>query len=432
MSTPVVTPDRSTEWSENSSVTSLFATDSDVLQSQMSSPQCDPHNLQVTVNVALASQVEMLSAENQKLKSQLTEAKQAPFRIEFIADDDHLVTLYTGFPSYEILVSFFTFLGPAVDKLNYWGAQPRRHRRRRTKLDSFNQFFLTLVKLKLNLNIEDLAFRFQISTSTISRYFITWIAFLYNELKEIPWFPTKEQVAGTLPYAFRAKYPTTVAIIDASEIFIETPSDLMLQSTSWSSYKHHNTLKFLVACTPNGSISFVSSVYLGSISDPTLTKECGFLQKLEGMVGISIMADRGFIIKDSLSKLGISLNLPPFLEGRGQLDPDELQCGRSIASLRIHVERAIGRLKQYKILCSVFPLKMARLANQIVTVCAYLTNFHLALVPTPDPVDIELPSQGSPPCSDQEESENESIDITNSECSSVVCDLDIIDWMCSC
>ena len=98
---------------------SLFATDSEVLQSQMSSPRCDPHNLQVTVNVALASQVKMLSAENQKLKSQLTEAKQAPFGIELIGDDAHLVKLYTGFPSYEILVSFFTFLGPAVDKLNY-------------------------------------------------------------------------------------------------------------------------------------------------------------------------------------------------------------------------------------------------------------------------------------------------------------------------
>ena len=47
----------------------------------MSSLQCDPHNLQVTMNVALVSQVEMLSAENQKLKSQLTEAIQAPFRV---------------------------------------------------------------------------------------------------------------------------------------------------------------------------------------------------------------------------------------------------------------------------------------------------------------------------------------------------------------
>jgi len=135
------------------------------------------------------------------------------------------------FPSYEILVSFYTFLGPAVNNLvHYWGARRsrcrQRHRQRRTKLDPFNQFFMTLTKLKLNLNIQDTAFRFQISTTTVSRYFITWIAFLYHELKEIAWFPTKEQVAGTLPCAFRAKYPSTVAIIDATEVFIETPSDL--------------------------------------------------------------------------------------------------------------------------------------------------------------------------------------------------------------
>ena len=47
----------------------------------MSSPQCDSRNLQLTVNVALVSQVEMLSAENQKLMSQLTEARQVPFRV---------------------------------------------------------------------------------------------------------------------------------------------------------------------------------------------------------------------------------------------------------------------------------------------------------------------------------------------------------------
>ena len=35
-------------------------------------------------------------------------------------------------------------------------------------------------------------------------------------------------------------------------------------------------------------------------------------------------------------------------------------------------------------LAGVFPLKMARIANQIVTVCAYLSNFHPTLVPVPD------------------------------------------------
>ena len=42
-------------------------------------------------------------------------------------------------------------------------------------------------------------------------------------------------------------------------------------------------------------------------------------------------------------------------------------------------------MKQYKILTGVFPLKMARISNQIVTVCAYLSNFHPALVPVPAP-----------------------------------------------
>ena len=54
----------------------------------------------------------------------------------------------------------------------------------------------------------------------------------------------------------------------------------------------------------------------------------------------------------------------------------------TIASVRIHVERAIiGRMKQFKMLKGVFPLKMARLANQVITVCALLTNFQGALVP---------------------------------------------------
>ena len=75
---------------------------------------------------------------------------------------------------------------------------------------------------------------------------------MYHYLKKIDWCPTSEQVAGTLPNAFKEKYPTTYMIIDASELFIETPSDLMLQSSTWSNYKQHNTTKFLIGITPNG------------------------------------------------------------------------------------------------------------------------------------------------------------------------------------
>ena len=57
------------------------------------------------------------------------------------------------------------------------------------------------------------------------------------------------------------------------------------------------------------------------------------------------MADRGSTIKDQLKEVGVLLNIPPFLEGRVQLPPEEVKKGRRIiASLRIHVERAIGEL----------------------------------------------------------------------------------------
>ena len=226
-------------------------------------------------------------------------------------------------------------------------------------LDPVNQLFLTLIKLKLNLKLKDLAFCFGISPSVVSRYINTWICFLYQHLKEIDWTPTVNQVISTLPHSFKNLYPNTFAIIDGTEIFMETPSDLCMQSSTWSQYKHHNTAKFLVACTPNGAVSFVSPVFVGSISDIELTRESGFLTTLQDKPGISIMADRGFTIKDMLKDIGIELNIPPFMEGRSQLPAKEVQEGRRIASVRIHVERVIGRMKNFAILQGTFPISMS-------------------------------------------------------------------------
>ena len=240
---------------------------------------------------------------------------------------------------------------------------------------------MTLMKLRLNLRVVDLSFRFHVSPATVSRYVTTWICFLYHHLKELDWMPSVQQVAGTLPPAFRERFPSTYAIIDGSEIFLDTPTDLFMQSSTWSSYKHHNTAKFLIACTPNGCISYISPLYVGSISDVELTRVSGFLTRLEDKPGISIMADRGFTVKDLLQEIGAELNIPPFMEGRQQLSAKDVQEGRRIASLRIHVERAIGRIKTFTILKQTLPINLARISNQIVCVCAYLSNFKPVLVP---------------------------------------------------
>ena len=106
-------------------------------------------------------------------------------------------------------------------------------------------------------------------------------------------------------------------------------------------------------------------MYVGSISDVKLTRTCGILDTLADKPAISIIADRGFTIKNMLKELNIDLNIPPFLEGRHQLPAAEVEQGRKIASLRIHVERAIGRLKTFSILKQTIPISVARLTNQI-------------------------------------------------------------------
>ena len=338
------------------------------------------------VSSALTARIEALEAENASLKSSATKQKAVHFGIDQIKHDDRLVAFYTGFSSYSIFLAFFFFLGPAVNKLRYWGAKERaRTRWRAMKLLPIDQLLMTLVRLRLNLKVVDLAFRFGASPAVVSRYFTTWICFLYHHLKEINWMPSVEQVAGTLPPVCRERYPNTYAIIDGSEIFIETPSDLHIQSCTWSSYKHHNTAKFLVAVTPNGCVSFISPLYVGSISDVELTRASGFLAQLEQKYGIAIMADRGFTVKDMLKEIGVELNIPPFMEGRKQLPVQE---GRHIASVRIHVERAIGRMKNFSILKETMPILLAQLSNQIVCVCAYLTNFKPVLVPPENPISL--------------------------------------------
>ena len=51
-----------------------------------------------------------------------------------------------------------------------------------------------------------------------------------------------------------------------------------------------------------------------------------------------------------------------------------------IAEVRIHVERAIGRARNYQILNGVFPLSMPEVASHIVRICFLLTNFAEPLV----------------------------------------------------
>ena len=133
---------------------------------------------------------------------------------------------------------------------------------------------MVLIKLRLNVPLQDLADRFVVST-TVSRIFSYWMVVMDVRLKFIISWP--ESIPMCFQYAFGKK---VTVVIDCFEVFIERPSNLLARAQTFSSYKHHNTVKVLIGITAQGSISFVSEALGGRTSDKYLPENCGFLEVL--------------------------------------------------------------------------------------------------------------------------------------------------------
>ena len=86
------------------------------------------------------------------------------------------------------------------------------------------------------------------------------------------------------------------------------------------------------------------------------------------------MADKGLKIEDVLP-LGVTLNIPPFLGMADQMPAEDVVKTQEIASLRIHVERAINKIKNFLIFEGVIPFSQFGIVNQMWCVCTMLCNF---------------------------------------------------------
>ncbi|CAN7981803.1 unnamed protein product [Ixodes pacificus] len=149
-----------------------------------------------------------------------------------------------------------------------------------------------------------------------------------------------------MPASFReCGYGRTTCIFDCTGVTLQCPRKLMARAQTFSAYKASNTAKFLTVIAPNGLIMFVSNVYGGRASDKTTVRTCGVEDHL--LPGDKIMADRGFTLDAHLEIQGIGLNMPAFTRGKQQLTEEDVTKTRRIAYVRIHVERAINRIKIY-------------------------------------------------------------------------------------
>jgi hypothetical protein len=289
-----------------------------------------------------------------------------------IKGDDRRVKFYTGFPNSETLEIVFQ-------------ETVTRVKRKKTKLSKEDEFLLTLVKLRRNLAMTDLAYRFNISQTSVTTIFHAWLDALYLTVGGLVTWPATD--VCQLPEVFRNEvFKKVKCIIDCTEIFLDRPSNLKARAQTYSNYKRHNTIKILVGTSPSGCVTFLSPCWGGRVSDKQITIESKLMDKL--LPGDVVLADRGFNMSEDFAIRGAKLMVPAFTRGKKQLSKEEVEHSRMMSRVRIHIERVIGRLKDFEIMKGPLPISLVKKANnasvpsgdKLVGVVAAIINMNGAIL----------------------------------------------------
>ena len=158
---------------------------------------------------------------------------QLKFTVDRFKHNQAHFKFYTGFESYNLFKVLLEYLEPAASKLIYWGSNTNiekttdfnyNKKGRGRIMSSKSELFLVLTRFRLGLLVEDMALRFDISSSHVRRIIVTWTDFLHSQMRMLLIWATKQTVKETMPKCFKEKYESTRVILDCTELFIEMPT----------------------------------------------------------------------------------------------------------------------------------------------------------------------------------------------------------------
>lgn len=237
--------------------------------------------------------------------------------------------------------------------------------------DMRKKIVLVLTKLKLNISFACLAVMFDCSPSSCTKYFYLVLHLLSLALKPVVYWPTKDEVIANMPKCFE-KYKSTRVVLDCTEVRVQKCKCLKCRIKTYSHYKGTHTLKFLIGITPAGTISFVSSAFGGRATDKAIFLRENIISKCDPRD--AIMVDKGFMIENECAENYMQLIRPPFLRKKGQFSKEEAEQTADIARARVHVERAIQRIKLFNILNDQIEWFIIPHINDVMNVVCALVN----------------------------------------------------------
>ncbi|XP_058806331.1 uncharacterized protein LOC131672851 [Phymastichus coffea] len=287
------------------------------------------------------------------LKSKVDVGVQVmPYEIKIFSIGDRLKTdehlnAFTGIGSFKLLDSLITCMSRLKQEQG----------KNRYTLPHRDRVLLTMIRVKLNISYTCLSVFFSICPNTCKNVFLETICDLSIILLPVIRWPPKEEILKNMPQCFQ-KYTSTVGVLDCTEMKVEKVHCLTCKIRTFSFYKGGNTSKVIICITPSGLISYVSSCNGGRSSDKQIFNESDIVQ-----------VDKGFLIEAECALAGVKLIRLPFCKNK-KLTRDESHETATIVAARVHVERTIQRIKQFKLLKGIIPHYLVKSLDYIlITVC---------------------------------------------------------------
>lgn len=194
---------------------------------------------------------------------------------ESFENDDKKVNYFTGLNSLAVLDFIHDYV-----KDDLMNSMMKR-------ANKFNILVMILMKLRLDLPLAYLGYRFGIGPNAMAQIFHANLKILNDKLGEFIRWPANDDITedNTCLYYQRVLGNKFTCFLD----FIEDPGPDCSKNSQ--TLKHFIKKKYLVAISPSGSIIYVSTAFNNSLSVKEIAEKCGILDNVNE--GETILSDHG-------------------------------------------------------------------------------------------------------------------------------------------
>ncbi|KAL5011769.1 hypothetical protein ScPMuIL_010320 [Solemya velum] len=290
---------------------------------------------------------------------------QKKWSVKWIRDNDEKTCMYTGLPSWVAFLNLYTIVEhvvteakcelPDSDGTDTGG-----------DLTLCDELFAVLVKLKLGLFSEDVAWCFSIPVKRFKKIFEIWISSLF--LKFADWSSMragcKKQTDYVIPSFIRKNF-------DVKIILCWLPLEFSAGSASADDQNNKETFKMLTGLDRHGKIIFLSGMWIKQSDQLTVAGNFAVLNLIKDGDTIVVPSDLEIVSALTIGSKNVKVVVLPYnTKEMVGTTADQME------SIHNFIQWSLDRVKWFGVMDKVVQVENREHADKIVAVCCQLSNIY--------------------------------------------------------